>query len=145
MPSAIGARLAAGYGGGVESANVAPRGATGDQVPDERLARQNPAKQSITMAGDRLLVQMPQSEEERRSRSGLLIPATVELRKRLAWAEVVAVGPQVRSAKQGDQVLFNPEDRFEVDLKGEEYLILRERDVHAVASDRLDSGTGLYL
>jgi len=27
---------------------------------------------------------------------------------------------------------------------GEEYLILRERDIHAVASDRND-GTGLYL
>ncbi|MGH9029248.1 MAG: co-chaperone GroES, partial [Acidimicrobiales bacterium] len=42
-------------------------------------------------------------------------------------------------------VLFNPEDRFEVDVQGDEYLILRERDVHAVASERMDSGTGLYL
>jgi chaperonin GroES len=45
----------------------------------------------------------------------------------------------------GDKVLFNPEDRFEVEVKGEDYLILRERDVHAVATDRVDSGTGLYL
>lgn len=113
--------------------------------PADGLARNGPAKQSIVMAGDRLLVQMPQGEGERRSRAGLLIPANVEPRKRLSWAEVVAVGPQVRSAKGGDQVLFSPEDRFEVDLKGEEYLILRERDVHAVASDRMDGGTGLYL
>jgi chaperonin GroES len=65
--------------------------------------------------------------------------------KRLAWAEVVAVGPHVRTIKTGDQVLFNPEDRYEVEVQGEDYLILRERDIHAVASERVDSGTGLYL
>ena len=42
-------------------------------------------------------------------------------------------------------MLFNPEDRFEVELQGEEYVILRERDIHAVAATRIDSGTGLYL
>jgi chaperonin GroES len=46
----------------------------------------------------------------------------------------------------GDQVLFSPEDRYEVEVRGEDYIILRERDVHAVAAKRLDSeGTGLYL
>ena len=62
-----------------------------------------------------------------------------------AWAEVVAVGPHVRSVKVGDTVLFNPEDRFEVEVQGEEYVILRERDIHAVATTRIDGGTGLYL
>ena len=103
-------------------------------------------KQPIKMLSDRLLVQIPQSEGERRSRSGILIPATAQVSKRLAWAEVVAAGPNVRSAEPGDQVLFNPEDRFEVEVRGDDYLILRERDVHAVASPRLESGsTGLYL
>jgi chaperonin GroES len=51
----------------------------------------------------------------------------------------------VRSIKVGDKVLFNPEDRLEVEVQGEEFVILRERDVHAVASERMDSGTGLYL
>ena len=102
-------------------------------------------KQPITMLSDRLLVQIPQSEGERKSRSGILIPATAEVGKRLAWAEVVAVGPHVRSVKAEDYVLFNPEDRYEVEVRGEEYLILRERDIHAVASDRNDDGTGLYL
>ncbi len=46
----------------------------------------------------------------------------------------------------GDQVLFNPEDRYEVEVRGEDFVILRERDVHAVASERLEEGsTGLYL
>ncbi|HLX87720.1 MAG TPA: co-chaperone GroES [Acidimicrobiales bacterium] len=104
-----------------------------------------PPKQAITMLADRVLAQQPQAEGERRSRAGILIPATAQVSRRLVWAEVVAVGPHVRSVKAGDKVLFNPEDRFEVEVQGDEYLILRERDIHAVASERMDSGTGLYL
>jgi chaperonin GroES len=103
-------------------------------------------KLPIKMLHDRVLVQVPQSEGERRSRSGILIPATAQVSKRLAWAEVVGIGPNVRTIETGDQVLFNPEDRFEVEVRGDDYLILRERDIHAVASPRLDGGgTGLYL
>jgi chaperonin GroES len=108
-------------------------------------ARSSASKQPITMLSDRVLVLQPQSEGERRSRSGILIPATAQVSRRLAWAEVVAIGPHVRSIKVGDKVLFNPEDRLEVEVKGDEFVILRERDVHAVATERLDSGTGLYL
>ena len=97
------------------------------------------------MLADRLLVSIPQSEGERRSRSGLLIPATTEVSKRLVWADVVAVGPNVRTIQAGDRVLFSPEDRYEVEVKGEDYIILRERDVHAVADTRTDGSTGLYL
>ncbi|MCU1488762.1 MAG: groE [Acidimicrobiaceae bacterium] len=103
------------------------------------------AKQAVTMLNDRLLVREPRNEGERRSRAGILIPATAQVAKRLAWAEVVAAGPHVRSIKSGDKVLFNPEECFEVDMRGEGYLIVRERDVHAVAAERLDGGTGLYL
>jgi chaperonin GroES len=103
------------------------------------------AKQPITMLADRVLAHQPQAEGERRSRAGILIPATAQVARRLAWAEVVAVGPHVRSVKVGDQVLFNPDDRFEAEIQGDDYLILRERDIHAVASDRIDGGTGLYL
>lgn len=97
------------------------------------------------MLADRVLAQQPQVEGERRSRAGILIPATAQVTRRLAWAEVMAIGPHVRSVKVGDNVLFNPEDRLEVDVQGDEYVILRERDIHAVASERIDGGTGLYL
>jgi chaperonin GroES len=110
-----------------------------------RTAGAGSAKQGIQMLTDRVLVQIPNSEGERKSRAGILIPATAQVARRLAWAEVVAAGPHVRSIKQGDQVLFNPEDRYEVEVQGEDYLILRERDIHAVASERVDDGTGLYL
>ena len=103
------------------------------------------SKQPIKMQSDRLLVQIPGADGERKSRGGILIPATAQLSKRLVWAEVVAVGPHVRAVEPGDSVLFNPEDRYEVEVRGEEYLILRERDIHAVASERIEGGTGLYL
>jgi chaperonin GroES len=97
------------------------------------------------MLTDRVLVQIPRGEGERKSRAGILIPATAQASRRATWAEVVATGPHVRTIKPGDQVLFNPEDRYEVEVQGDDYLILRERDIHAVASERVDGGTGLYL
>src|SRR3974390_2585891 len=102
-------------------------------------------KQPITVLFARVLGRVSPGEGERRSRAGILIPATAQVSRRLAWAEAVAVGPHVRAVKVGDTVLFNPEDRFEVEVHGEEYVILRERDIHAIASPRNDSGTGLYL
>ncbi|HEU5150547.1 MAG TPA: co-chaperone GroES [Iamia sp.] len=102
-------------------------------------------KLPIKMLNDRVLVRA-QSEGERSSRGGILIPATAQTSRRLAWAEVVAAGPNVRSMEIGDHVLFNPEDRYEVEVRGEDFVILRERDVHAVASERIEeSSTGLYL
>src|ERR1700691_1994441 len=105
----------------------------------------SPSKQPITMLADRVLAHVPVAEGERRSRAGILIPATAQVSRRLTWAEVSAVGPHVRTIKPGDKVLFNPEDHFEVEDQGEEYVILRERDIHAVAWERIDSGTVLFL
>lgn len=103
-------------------------------------------KNAIKMLSDRVLVHVPTAEGERSSRSGILIPATAQMAKRLSWAEVSAVGPLVRAVKATDQVLFHSDDAFEVEVRGEDYLILRERDIHAVASPQSNGeGTGLYL
>ena len=59
--------------------------------------------------------------------------------------QVVAVGPTVRNVEEDDRVLFAPDSGYEVEIRGDEYLILRERDVHAVASTRSEGQTGLYL
>ncbi len=99
----------------------------------------------IKMLHDRVLVREPGEDGERRSSGGILIPATAQVSKRLAWGEVLAVGNHVRAVEAGDRVLFSPDDRFEVELSGEEYLLLRERDLHAVAAQRNDQNTGLYL
>jgi chaperonin GroES len=102
-------------------------------------------KQSIRMTADRLLVSPSAELGERKSRTGIVIPATADVSRRLAWAKVVAVGPTVRNVEDGDMVLFAPDAGYEVGIRGDEYLILRERDVHAVASSRTEGQTGLYL
>ncbi len=103
-------------------------------------------KLPIKMLNDRILVSIDRGEGERKSTGGILIPATAQMGKRLAWAEVVATGSNVRNMEVGDRVLFNPEDRYEVEVRGEDFIILRERDIHAVAAKRLEeSSTGLYL
>lgn len=104
------------------------------------------AGQSIRMTADRLLVRKP-ADGERSTKTGLLIPATAaSVNKRCIWSEVVAVGPNVRAIEVGDNVLHLPDGGLEVEVRGDEFILLRERDIHAVASDRAEGGgTGLYL
>jgi chaperonin GroES len=100
------------------------------------------------MLHDRVLVEVDRDAGERRSTGGIVIPATAAMgARRLAWSRVVAVGPNARSIEVGDRVLFDPEDKSEVEVHGETFIVMRERDVHAVAAERLDDGesTGLYL
>lgn len=106
----------------------------------------DPQRHSIRMTADRILVASPKEMGERKSRGGILIPATVEAEtKRAVWGEVIAIGPIVRSAEAGDLVLFGPESAYELEIRGEEYIVLKERDIHAVASGRTEGKTGLYL
>ena len=104
-----------------------------------------PEKLPIKMLNDRLLVKTTSGDGERRSTGGIVIPATAQVAKRLMWAEVVALGQNVRSAEAGDLVLFSPEDRYEVEVQGQDYIMLREREIHAVAAKRIEASTGLYL
>jgi len=98
------------------------------------------------MLQDRVLVSLETDSGDRRSGGGILIPATASVGKRLAWAEVVATGSNVRQVQVGDRVLFDPEDRAEVELHSRSYILLREKDIHAVAASRVEDGqTGLYL
>ena len=100
----------------------------------------------VKMMADRVLVSAEDGEGDRTSSGGILIPATAQVGKRLRWARVRAVGPNVRNVEAGDQVLFHPDDTFDAEVRGHSYLILRERDLHAVAAERLAAGsTGLYL
>jgi chaperonin GroES len=108
-------------------------------------------KTPIKMLHDRILVELDRDAGERRSSGGIVIPATAAMgARRLAWSRVVAVGPHARAVEVGDRVLFDPEDKSEVEVHGETYVVMRERDIHAVAADRLGGevdgeSTGLYL
>ena len=102
-------------------------------------------KLPIKMLNDRVLVRISDKDGERKSSGGIVIPATAQVAKRLIWATVVAQGQNVRSCEVGDKVLFSPEDRYEVEVQGEDYVMLRERELHAVAAERIEASTGLYL
>ena len=97
------------------------------------------------------MVQLPENGERKSAASSLLIPATAApAPKRLAWADVKLVGPDVRVAAQGDRVLFLPSSGLEVELDGQELVLLRERDVQAVSSPpasdaRSQRARGQYL
>lgn len=106
-----------------------------------------PERTPIQMLHDRVLVEVDKEQGERKSSGGILIPATAAMGgKRLSWCKVVALGPHVRSVKVDDRVLFDPEDKAEVEVSGELYIVVRERDIHAVSAERVGSSqTGLYL
>ncbi|HYH28578.1 MAG TPA: co-chaperone GroES [Actinomycetota bacterium] len=114
--------------------------------PVEPNAEAEPQK-VVKMMNDRVLVRRPDDEGERRSKAGLLIPATAStVSKRGMWATVVSVGPNVRAVEEGDEVLLLPDAGIEVEIRSEEYLLVREREIHAVASDREEvQGSGIYL
>jgi chaperonin GroES len=106
--------------------------------PDDKLP--------IRMLHDRVLVSLDADSGERRSSAGIVIPATAQVGRRLAWGRVAGVGEGVHQVEVGDRVLFDPEHKAEVEVRGEEFLLMRERDLHAAASERLEDGqTGLYL
>ena len=129
-------------------ANPNEKGASGATATKAKRPRtRKTTGDEVRLTGDRLVVRVPE-DGERRSASGLLIPATaVPAARRLTWAEVQLVGPDVRVAKQGDRVLYLPSSGLEVELEGEELVLLRERDVQAVASppSKDDRQPGQYL
>lgn len=103
------------------------------------------AKLEIQMLHDRVMVRISPDTGERRSNGGIVIPATAQVAKRLIWGEVFGVGSHVRTVNVGDQVLFNPDEQYEFEVQGQAYLVMRERDLHAVATQDTEQGTGLYL
>ena len=117
--------------------------------PRKPRAKKATSNGSIRLTGDRLVVRTPENGE-RKTSGGLLIPATaMPAPKRLSWGDVTLVGPDVRVAKTGDRVLFLPSAGLEVELDGEDLVLLRERDVQAVSEatdpSAKDRPPGQYL
>ena len=89
---------------------------------------------SIRPLHDRLLVR--RLEEEEKTAGGIIIPDSAK--EKPAQGKVVTVGPGklndsgdrvALQVKEGDTVLFSKYGGTDVNLDGEEYLILREDDV----------------
>jgi len=91
----------------------------------------------IKPLADRVVVKPIEREET--TKGGIVIPDTAK--ERPQEGEVVAVGPGKfedgkripMEVKVGDRVLFAKYGGTEVKIDGEEYLVLRESDIHRVA------------
>ncbi|NIV47807.1 MAG: co-chaperone GroES [Gammaproteobacteria bacterium] len=86
---------------------------------------------------DRLLVQ--RIEEEEKTKGGIIIPDTAK--EKPQEGKVIAVGKgkvsedgkvQPLDVKKGDRILFSKYAGTEVNIEGEEHLIIREDDVLGV-------------
>lgn len=81
---------------------------------------------------DRVLIQPNPAEEK--TAAGLIIPDTAK-EKPLA-GKVVAVGPGTSEIKMevkvGDEVLYGKYTGTEVNIEGEDYLIMRQNDILAI-------------
>jgi chaperonin GroES len=131
-----------------------PRATSANAPKDDGRARPRKprAKKSplpvpeIKLTADRLIVRVAENGE-RKTSGGLLIPATaMPAPRRLHWGDVALVGPDVRVARAGDRVLFLPSSGLEVELEGEDLVLLRERDVQAVSSKpSTERAPGQYL
>ena len=86
---------------------------------------------------DRVLLK--RVEEEERSVGGIIIPDTAK--EKPMRGDVIAVGPGAKdenaqhkemSVKQGDRVMFNKFAGTEIQIEGEEHLIMREDEIIAL-------------
>ena len=91
----------------------------------------------IRPLADRILVK--RVEEEAKSKGGIIIPDTAK--EKPQEGKVVAVGQgkttddgklQPLSVKKGDKILFGKYSGTEIQIEGEEHLIIREDDVLGV-------------
>ena len=95
------------------------------------------AKMKIKPLADRIVVEPLDETEE--MRGGLYIPDTAK--EKPQEGKVISVGPgrvtddgkqQHMNVKKGDKVLFSKYAGTEINIEGEEHLIIREDDVLGV-------------
>lgn len=89
-------------------------------------------KLNITPLADRVLVKAAAAEAT--SKGGIIIPDTAK--EKPQKGKVVAVGTgkpdEPMTVKAGDAVLYGKYAGTEINIDGEEYLIMRESDIFAI-------------
>ncbi len=63
-----------------------------------------------------------------KTKSGILLG---EAKEKPAYAVVESVGPEVKTVKKGDKIIYKEFSATEIKLDGENYIILKEEDVLA--------------
>ena len=89
---------------------------------------------------DRVLVK--RIEQEDTTRGGIIIPDTAK--EKPMQGEVIAIGPGAKNengsitpldVKKGDRVLYGKFAGTEINIDGEDYLVLRESDIMGILED----------
>lgn len=86
--------------------------------------------------GDRVVIKQLVAEET--TKSGIVLPG--QAKEKPQQAEVVAVGPGgvidgkevTMQVKAGDKVIFSKYSGTEVEVDGEEYIIVKQNDILAI-------------
>ena len=86
--------------------------------------------------GDRVVIKALVAEET--TKSGIILPG--QAKEKPQEAEVIAVGPGgnidgkevVMQVKNGDKVIYSKYAGTEVELEGQEYIIVKQSDILAV-------------
>ena len=81
----------------------------------------------ITPLADRVVASREKAAE--RTASGLYLPDSAK--EKPAYAVVESVGPEVKSLKKGDKIVFKEYSTTELKINDVEYLIVKEEDVLA--------------
>lgn len=68
-------------------------------------------------------------EAQTKTASGLYLPDNAK--EKPVLAKVEAIGPDVKSIKKGDQILYKEYSTTEIKIDGTEYLIVKEEDILA--------------
>jgi len=68
-------------------------------------------------------------EAAEKTASGLYLPDNAK--EKPVMAEVKAIGPDVKSVKKGDRILYKEYSTTEIKIDGIEYLIVKEEDILA--------------
>ncbi len=79
----------------------------------------------IKPLGDRVVA--VRDKAEAKTASGLYLPDAAK--EKPVVAKVVAIGPDVKTIKNSDKILYKEYSTTEVKIDGTEYLIVREEDV----------------
>jgi chaperonin GroES len=87
---------------------------------------------NIQPLADRVLIQP--AEAEQKTASGIIIPDTAK--EKPQRGKVIAVGKGTKdhemTVKVGDQVLYGKYSGTEIQLDGEQYMIMKESDIYAI-------------
>ena len=90
------------------------------------------AQVNVKPLADRVLVKP--AEVEQKTASGIIIPDTAK--EKPMTGEVVAVGrgnkDEPMSVQVGDKILYGKYSGTEINIDGNDYLIMRENDIYAI-------------